>query len=376
MNSIYIHIPFCLKKCLYCDFLSVPYLEDSAHCCIDTIVKEASCIHKDMLFDTLYIGGGTPTVLHKELVDELLKGVFSIARFKKGYEATIEANPETVDSEKLDNLIFRGINRISLGVQSFKDHELFELGRIHSSSKAKEAFNKARKAGFQNINIDLIFGIPGQTLASWIETLSEAVAIGPTHISTYCLTVEFETLLYTKVKQGQTSLTDDEELLQMYEAAINLLESYGFVHYEISNFALPGFACRHNMNYWNRGTYYGLGPSAHSFVKNQRFHNTKDILKYIRDGKVGIFCPEALEVITDKEALHETIFLGLRKSEGINTKNVKKQYGIDFNKRYEEQIAELLEAELIEMTGTHIRLTRKGLFLSNEVFLRLFFEEF
>lgn len=375
MKSIYIHIPFCINKCLYCNFLSVPYSDSSARYYINTIIREASILFEDTLFDTLYIGGGTPTVLRKELFAELLKNIFSITSFKKEYEATVEANPETLDSEKLDKLLSLGINRLSLGVQSFNDDELFELGRVHSSSKAIEAVKNAKKAGFKNINIDLIFGIPGQALTSWKETLSQAEALRPTHISVYCLTVEEETEFYKRIKEGQISVPDDKETLQMYETAINFLESCGFVQYEISNFALPGFACQHNLNYWNRGTYYGLGSGAHSFVKNRRFHNTKNILGYLKDGKAGIFYPESLETITEKDAIFETLFLGLRKTEGINIIDVNKLYGIDIKVRYQEQLKELLEAGLIEMTDTHMKLTRKGLFLSNEVFLRFFPED-
>lgn len=314
-------------------------------------------------------------MVHKELFTDLLKNVFSIARFKKEYEATVEANPETVSFEKMDNLILLGVNRLSLGVQSFKDQELLELGRIHSSSRAIEAFRKAQKAGFQNINIDLMFGIPGQALASWKDTLSQAAALGPTHISTYCLTVEKNTELYKKIKEGQTDVPDDEELLQMYETAIDFLESCGFVHYEISNFALTGFTCQHNLNYWNRGNYYGLGPGAYSFVKNKRFNNTKNIIKYFKDGKAGIFYPEAVETINEKDAIFEILFLGLRKAKGINIENFHRLSGIDIKTRYQEQLKELLEEKLIEITDTHIRLTRKGLFLSNEVFLKFFPEE-
>jgi len=370
MNSIYIHIPFCLKKCHYCDFLSIPYSEDLAQHCIDVIVQEASNISDNFVFDTLYIGGGTPTVLHKDFVAVLLKKIFTLIHFIKGYEATIEANPETLDEEKLDCLVSLGITRLSLGVQSLEDSELVSLGRIHSAARAIKVFKAAQKAGFQNINIDLIFGIPGQTLTSWKETLSQALDIKPAHISVYCLTVEEETELYKKVNNGQAVMPGEEEVLAMYDTAISLLKASGFVHYEISNFALPGLACRHNLNYWNRGTYYGIGPGAHSFVKNRRFHNTKNIQKYLKEGKAGKPCPEDLEEVTEKDALFETIFLGLRKTEGLQLKSFKTNHGVDLKKHYSHQLMELIEAELIEITSTHVRLTQKGLFLSNEVFIR------
>ncbi|HLC17380.1 MAG TPA: radical SAM family heme chaperone HemW [Thermodesulfovibrionia bacterium] len=366
MNSIYIHIPFCVKKCHYCDFLSVPYSEDLARDCIDVIVREASDISESLVFDTLYIGGGTPTVLRKNLIAEFLAKVFSAIPLIKGYEATIEANPETIDKEKPDCLLSHGITRLSLGVQSLEDTELVTLGRIHSAARAISAFKEAQKAGFQNINIDLIFGIPGQTLASWKHTLLQVLELKPAHISTYCLTVEEKTELYKKVRHGQAVLPGEEKVLEMYDTAINILETAGFVHYEISNFALPGLACRHNLNYWNRGTYYGLGPGAHSFVNNRRFHNTKNIQKYLSKA----LCAEDVEEITEKDAIFETIFLGLRKTEGLDLELFKANHGLDFKESWSQQIMELVEAGLIELTNTHVRLTRNGLFLSNEVFLR------
>lgn len=365
--SLYVHIPFCIKKCIYCDFISGIYNPEKAASYVNALKTEISRIPCDAEFSTLYIGGGTPTVLSTEVLTEIIDFIFSELEFSENYEATIEANPGTVDSEKLTAVFLSGINRISIGVQSFNEEELVFLGRIHNQKDSEAAVAIARDSGFSNIGIDLIYGIPGQSLNSWKATLKKAVSLSPQHISTYELTVEEGTDLYAMMK----SITINEEtIIKMYEYTVDFLTSNDYLHYEISNFARPDFFCRHNLNYWDRGEYYGAGLGAHSLVNNQRYHNTGNIKDYTRLLSINKSPLIHSESIDTEKALSEEFFLGLRKTAGIRLKTLSKSYGIDIADRYQKEISKLTAAGLLEFdTSTSLmKLTRKGLLLSNEVF--------
>ncbi|MDO8281225.1 MAG: radical SAM family heme chaperone HemW [Thermodesulfovibrionia bacterium] len=386
--SLYVHIPFCLKRCIYCDFVSGIYDPQKAAAYIKALKKEILAIPRGTSFSTIYIGGGTPTALPTEFLKDLIGHIFTRFDFspphpplikvgQRGGEATIEANPGTLDLEKLRDVKEAGMNRLSIGVQSFNDDELKLLHRLHSSSEAERAFYLAREAGFQNIGIDLIYGIPGQSIESWKKTLQKAVQLGPEHISAYELTVENGTLLHERIKEGGISVSDEELIIEMYNHTIDHLSLSGYEHYEISNFAKPGCRSRHNLNYWDRGDYYAAGLGAHSFINGNRSYNIGDLedyLKAISDNR----SPVQEEVyITKEKAASEAIFLGLRTTDGINVESFFKRYGMNILSHYQAELADMQANGLIEITNsecsyeTNLRLTRRGLLLSNEVFVRL-----
>lgn len=384
-SSLYIHIPFCLKRCLYCDFVSGLYDPEKADAYVEALIREMQGIPDKHTLATLFIGGGTPTALGIKTLSKLLSSAFNRFNFNDNYEATIEANPGTVDREKLNAIRSSGINRISLGVQSFNDNDLSFLGRIHSEKEAEQAVRLAGKSGFKNIGIDLIYGIPGQDINSWKSSLDKAVRLKPGHISTYELTVEKGTGLYELIKSsggnppgliaGRKVISEDE-IIEIYDYTIEHLLSEGYIHYEISNFALPGYVCRHNTNYWERGEYYGAGLGAHSFMDGKRVRNTDSLDEYlglISEGKAPV---KNTEFISDDKAFSEAVFLGLRKTEGINVEPFAKKYRKNILTDYRKEIKELHEAGLIKVTvsdcayESNVRLTRKGLLLSNEVFAK------
>lgn len=377
--------------------MSGAYTPEKAASYTAALKKEISSIPADRPLSTLYIGGGTPTVLTADQLSDLTDHIFKHFSFIDDHESTIEANPGTLDSEKLTLLHSSGMNRISIGVQSFSNDELAFLGRIHTESEAEEAIKLAKDAGFRNLGIDLIYGIPGQEIENWEKTLEKAASLRPDHISTYELTVEEGTELhklldktssshpplYKGGRRGGISRLNEDQIIEMYEQTIKYLSSKGYLHYEISNFALPGSFSRHNLNYWDRGDYYGAGAGAHSFVNNKRSYNTADLDQYLKLAS-GMRSPvEHSEEITPEAAISEAMFLGLRKTGGINVEAFAKRYGRNILTLYEKEIKKMQEAGLIEtclLAGrqadseysneTNIRLTPKGFLLSNEVFVK------
>lgn len=376
-HSLYIHIPFCIKRCIYCDFVSGIYDPEKSAAYIRALKKELTVIPDKKPLSTIYIGGGTPTALSTDLLSELINHIFDSFKVAENYEATIEANPGTLDRDKLQLLHSSGINRISMGVQSFDDKELSFLGRIHTSEEAEQAVYLARDAGFKDIGIDLIYGIPGQEMSTWNKSLEMAVSLKPEHISTYELTVEKKTALHDYLKENRlTDTADENKIIDIYEHTIDYLTSNGFIHYEISNFARPGHVSRHNLNYWDRGEYYGAGLGAHSFMNGKRFRNTDNLEEYMKAVSNGRSPVKEQEDITDDMALSEAIFLGLRKTEGIKIESISKRYNKNILSYYQNEIKDLQEAGLIEITvsdcsyETVLRLTRKGLLVSNEIFMK------
>jgi len=395
---LYIHIPFCIRKCLYCDFLSVTYNEALAKAYTDALCKEL-VLKKDIAGElkTIYIGGGTPTILPEECFRQLFKCLKENFKFSDSPEITVEANPGTVDKAKIDAMLSLGVNRVSIGVQSFNDDELKTLGRIHTSDEAVKAIEAIKNSGINNFSVDLIYGIPGQTLDSWKKTLSKAVEFSLAHISSYELTLEKGTPLYEMIKSEETNppsppfakggnklspplekgdtggflanitMPDEELVLEMYGYAIDYFESKGYEHYEISNFALPRFRCLHNLNYWDRGEYLSAGAAAHSFIRGFRSKNTDDIRRYIKDLNKGII-PEAESTESKRDdAIKEFIFLNLRKTEGINLAKAE-ELGLDMH----GVCKELIEDGYLEIKGDYLRLLRKGLVVSNSVIVKLF----
>jgi oxygen-independent coproporphyrinogen-3 oxidase len=366
--SLYIHIPFCKKKCAYCDFPSYAGRDEFIPEYLEALKFELEyyyTLYKRPAVSTIYIGGGTPTLLSEEQLSSLFTSIKNDFDVSSGAEISIEANPGTVTREKLKMLIGAGVNRISLGAQTFNNSLLKKIGRIHSEREINDAFHMAREAGFKNINLDLIFALPGENMKDWQESLAKAVKLSPEHISTYNLQIEEDTPLYLEKLEGGLNLPDEDKELEMYKYAIRYLTENGYSHYEISNFAKPGSECEHNKAYWTLKEYISAGAGAHSFLKNSRIENTPYLDKYLtRDMRVI----KTEHANTKKENMQEMVFLGLRLIKGFNLGDFTNRFGISMREIYKKELAELIEDGLIEMNGKNLKLTENGLFLANEVF--------
>jgi oxygen-independent coproporphyrinogen-3 oxidase len=379
INCLYIHIPFCVKKCIYCDFFSVAYDELLVNKYSDALSKEL-VLKKDLAstLRTIYIGGGTPSLIPSTCFQKLMACIRDNFHLSPDIEISVEVNPGTLNEARINTLLSLGANRLSIGVQSFNDSELKTLGRIHTSEGASKSLEIIRKKGINNFSIDLIYGIPGQTTESWKHSISAALEFSPAHISAYELTPEKGTPLYKAIETGKVKMPDEELILQMYDLAIDRLTRHGYEHYEISNFALPGRRCMHNINYWERGEYIGAGAGAHSFINNTRSKNIKDIDKYIESVNKGAVPEIESTRLTHEDALKEFIFLGLRKREGINigpgtpASQLLLSEGTGLHTALAEASEELIGQGLIETDRDHLRLTRRGIVLSNAVIVRLF----
>ncbi len=374
MLSLYVHIPFCVKKCSYCGFYSTPYAIDSADEFTAALRSEAEGYKTefiDRLFHSVYIGGGTPTTLDIRQLVKVLATVQECFEISEGAEFTVEANPNTITREHLDVLREKGANRLSLGVQSFSDEVLRILGRKHTSEEAEHAFNLARIAGFQNIGMDLMYGIPGQTMAQWQDTLRTSLECRPEHISVYSLSLDDGSLFYQLFEAGNFECPDDDEAAEMYEYAISILQGSGYRRYEISNLSLPGFECRHNRNYWDRGEYLGLGPAAWSFISQRRHYNIADTVEYVRRVAKGVSPIADSEQPGPAQASRETILLSLRTVEGLDLQQYRNKYGDLFLEQLERNIAPLVSEGLLEVHEGRAMLTQRGILLSDEAFVRL-----
>ncbi|HBC92863.1 MAG TPA: coproporphyrinogen III oxidase [Pelotomaculum sp.] len=372
--SLYIHVPFCLQKCRYCDFISYPYSRAAAKDYLAALIREIQLygslldeVEKEI--SSLFIGGGTPTCLPVEDLREILECIRSVFRLTPHCEITVEANPGTIDAGALYELRRTGVNRISIGVQSLTDGLLKTLGRVHNAAQAGAAVRLARLAGFDNMNVDLIYGIPGQTLAIWQETLDRTIAFEPEHVAVYGLQLEEGTPLERSVAIGDMKACPEELELSMYHTAIILLKESGYHHYEISNFARPGRECVHNMVYWLNLPYLGLGPAAHSCLRGERFANEREPEKYrsmLRRGELGVADREALTMETE---MSETMFLGLRLLQGVHLAAFRQRFGRRLEDVYRSEIKRLTKDGLAEIVGDYLRLTERGLPLANRVFL-------
>lgn len=343
MSSLYIHIPFCRKKCLYCDFYSVAYEQELAADYADVLCQQIRQLGRP--FSTIYIGGGTPTVLGRECLAKLLTELKRFAASET--EFTVEANPESLNRDILELFLDSGANRLSLGIQSFDDAKLKRLGRIHSGAAGRDAVYLAQNAGLENISIDLIFGVWDETLEDWRQELRKAARLPIKHISCYSLTYEKDTPLFELARRKAIMPLEDEIAAQMYEEAIDFLGKEGFSQYEVSNFAKTGYPCRHNQNYWENNPYIGLGASAVSYVDGIRKENISDAGEYIARHKRG----EALEVFQEElsaiEKARETAAVKIRTNEGIDFNWFKQKTGFDFRELEESALAGLTETGLI-----------------------------
>ncbi len=358
-GSLYIHIPFCPSKCSYCDFLSIDYDEGMARRYVEALKKEVRLLGGNS-FQSVYVGGGTPTVLSAGLLEEVFGVVFEHNAVSPGAEITVEANPETIDRAKSASLRALGINRISLGVQSFSDAELKSLGRRHT---ARQAVKAIESLGVENFSLDLMYGIPGQTLRSWEKTVRQALVLGPKHISAYELTPEPGTPFFESLAGGAAALPPENRVVRMFEGALEAFETEGFIHYEVSNYAMPGFECRHNMNYWLRGEYLGLGAGAHSFTGGRRIRNTGYVFKYIEMLSKGELPVEESVQVSAEDEIKEIIFLGLRMTRGINIRK------IGFLK---DAAREFIDGGFMQSDNEYLRLTKRGLMVSNSVITGIF----
>jgi len=352
MVGLYIHIPFCKRKCFYCDFISFVETEQNMKLYLEALLKEASFYSKEKL-STIYIGGGTPSVLTVEQLKYLITNIKKIFDISQLEEFAIELNPESADEEKLKLLFDLGVSRLSFGLQSVYDKHLKQLGRLHNFNRFLEVYNNARKTGFNNINIDLMYGIEGQTIQDWINTFDEIIKLNSEHISLYPLTIEENTVFY---KQKKNVDTDTQQ--KMYEVACSVLNKNNFIHYEISNWAKDNKFSTHNLLYWNNKEYIGLGVSACSYYKRYRTKNTINLKDYIQKINEGKNCFIEKEYIDDVLYKQETIMLGLRLSEGVDLKY--------FNDK-KEILNKYLNEKLLQIKNNKVSLTEKAFFISNPI---------
>ena len=366
IRALYVHIPFCVRKCNYCDFFSLNLTENKIHAdaYLHLLQQELDSYGNSFDFsclDSLYIGGGTPTI-YPRLIDLVLwlKASLDISGVA---EITVEANPCTLDKNLLRELKQAGVNRLSLGVQSFDDELLTEMGRLHSGSGAVAAVTEARKAGFDNISIDLMYGLPKQTMGVWRETLMQAVSLSVRHISVYGLSIHEDTPWGELMQKGMLASAEDSLHVEMMAYAAEFLSARGFEHYEISNFALPGCRSRHNQSYWRRLNYLGLGAAAASCIESRRFKNA--------DGDYFSAPPFSREVetLSREQVLAEAVFLQLRMSDGVNIAEFNRRYAVSLLQKYGKEIEKLISYGLLESNNNVLKLTQKGIPLSNEVFL-------
>ena len=396
--ELYVHIPFCVKKCAYCDFLSAPADVQERTLYVDALTEEIRAQkddYKDYQVSTVFLGGGTPSILNGNEITRIFDALYESFDISGSAEITVEVNPGTVTEEKAEAWKKCGVNRLSIGLQSVNDRELQMLGRIHSYREFLDTWEIVRGVGFQNVNIDLISAIPGQTLESWCRTLRTAAELGPEHISAYSLIVEKGTLFYEMYGEnvdcdsgaeigcgaeressrprsackGQPPfppLPDEDTEREIYKATEKILAGYGYHRYEISNYAKEGYECRHNLGYWERKEYLGLGLGASSLIHECRFHNTEDMKKYLEC--FGKNIREDIESLSCEDQMEEFMFLGLRKTEGISTERFRRTFDRDISEVYGLQIRKLEEQGLLEVSDTQIRLTERGTDISNYVF--------
>lgn len=371
--GVYVHIPFCRQKCFYCDFPSFAGRERDREAYIRALCREievrgSSCRQQWGEPATVYIGGGTPSALPAPLMQMLLEKLAAVLTGEKTQEFTVECNPGTVDAEFLHMLHEKGANRLSFGVQSFDDAVLRRIGRIHTGKEAVQAFSLARRAGFENLSLDLMYGLPGQTMELLRASVEQALALEPSHISMYGLQVEEGTAFARLQEAGRLSLPADEETEAMYDYMTEALPAAGYVRYEISNFARPGCESRHNLSYWQDVPYLGLGAAAHSYLDGQRWKAVTDIPAYIEAAVHGGRIIEPEEPQTRAIAMEEFAFLALRTAAGISRARFARRFGCTLDSVYRQAIEALSGKGLLEDTGTAVRLTPLGMKYGNWAF--------
>ena len=369
----YVHIPFCVRKCQYCDFLSGPSDEETKDRYIEALLKEIRAAEhtEDYEIVSVFIGGGTPSALKAEAIASIMRTLQEQFFFCEDAEVTIEANPGTVDLEKLTIYRNVGINRLSLGLQSTDAEELKLLGRIHSYEEFLKSYEWAREAGFSNINIDLMFAIPGQTGEAWRQHLYQVAELNPEHISAYSLIIEEG----TPFAEQNLDLPDEDTEYQMYEDTAEILERYGYRQYEISNYAKQGYMCRHNAGYWQRREYLGFGLGASSLYGGMRFSNTHQMQEYLKESRNPDQIRQDVTVLSRNERIEEFMFLGLRMTEGISEKKFEENFDVRLMDVYGDILQKYEETGFMEHIETKWRLTRKGIHVSNHILADFLLDE-
>jgi oxygen-independent coproporphyrinogen-3 oxidase len=370
--GLYVHIPFCKYRCSYCDFATFAGQDDQIAVYVDALLTELRLRadrQRVRSAPTLFFGGGTPSHIAAAYLEQIIEGLAASYIFAPAIEITLESNPGTLSREHLLLLRRMGINRLSIGVQSLNDQILRALDRIHTAGEALQAIRLAKEAGFRSVNADLIFGLPGQSQDDWRRTLQGVVAEGPDHISAYGLIVEPGTLLKRQVAQRRVTLPSDDEAATMYEYLQEYLGSTGYVQYEISNWALPGHACAHNLIYWRHQPYLGLGLSAHSYLDGQRFANVRGLQGYIQRLHRGRLPTASAETIDADRARADATMVGLRLTQGIQIETFNRRFGGDFLADHVAAIVRLGELGLLEQVEGWVRLTRAGMLVANQVWM-------
>lgn len=372
--GIYIHIPFCKKKCSYCDFKSFENInEDIKKEYIEALIKEIQLTknNSNYIVSTIYIGGGTPSFIDEKYIKEILQAIYKKWEIKPEVEITIEINPGTINKSKLEAYRMMGINRLSIGLQSTNDYLLKKIGRIHNYQDFLDTYILARKTGFENINVDLMLALPEQTLENLMQSVRKIINLNPEHISIYSLILEENTELFSKVQKGEEALVKDELEREMYWKSKEAFEEAGYIHYEISNYSKKGYESKHNKNCWSQKEYLGFGIAAHSYLEEKRFCNIDNLNKYIENIKKGNL--EENRIIEEKNRTKENIakeymMLGLRKIEGVSISEFQRKFELNPLFYFRFEISKLQKLDLIEVDLDNIRLTKRGLDLANIVF--------
>lgn len=371
--GLYIHVPFCRSRCHFCAFYLQMYRADRAAAYVASLLREIALYVEHNPFGgrpltSVYFGGGTPTTLRSDQLLDILSRIRNAFPLRPGAEITLEAHPETITGDTLALLRRAGFNRISFGIESMEEHELIRVGRPTTLGTARRAVADARQAGFANINLDLIYGLPGQTLETWLATLRDALSLLPTHVSCYALTIEEGTRLNVDRHRGEAVEPDEELQNRMEDVAQVVLEDAGYVRYELSNYARPGFACRHNLLYWTDGEYLGLGPSAQSYLNGCRFGNAEDLGAYHRLIEAGRAPVEVVERLSPRQRVREAIVFGLRLIEGIDQSLLKR----DADQQHLARTVERLIGEaLLESRAGKVRLSERGRRVADSIAVEL-----
>lgn len=362
MKGIYIHIPFCKKKCEYCDFVSFTGIENKIDEYLDALISEMG-EYRGGDIDTIFIGGGTPSVLLPEQIERLCAAVRDNFNIADDYEWTIEANPGTMTESRVRAMLGGGINRISVGVQSFNDRELEACGRIHNAETAYRTINELHQWGFRNISLDLMASLPYQTEESFVKTLKTAMELPIKHISIYSLIIEDGTSIKKKYDDGIYEMPDEDNDRELYRRTRELLDEYGFWRYEISNYAMPGYESRHNLKYWNCEEYIGVGAAAASYLDGARYSNTTKLSEYIK----GNYRSGEREILTSEDKMGEFMMLGLRKIKGISAEDFRERFGCTIESVYKKQLERFTALGVMEYCNGYYRLTERGLDVANSV---------
>ncbi|MCC3867579.1 radical SAM family heme chaperone HemW [Terrisporobacter mayombei] len=372
MLGLYVHIPFCISKCKYCDFNSYKLNLDEKRKYLNALQREMKFYEEEIRgkeIDTIFIGGGTPSILNQEEIRFLFDNIKNNFNIKNNAEITMECNPGTLTLNKLKTMKECGVNRLSIGLQAVQNNHLEYIGRIHTYEEFEKNYYQAKEVGFKNINIDLMYALPNQSKKDWMESLEKIVKLNPTHISAYSLILEEDTELFKMYERKEFKLLDEDTDIEMYEYTINYLKSHGYNQYEISNYSKEGFECKHNILYWKCENYLGLGASASGFLNETRYNNLSELNKYeniINSFKKPIEWEEKLCI---KDKIEESIFLGLRMNEGIKFRDFNEKYNINFKEVYEKEINKLKKMKLIKISDEGMILTQKGREISNSVFV-------